>query len=69
MLQPQQHQIRSASVNYAAAPGIARSLIHWARSGIEPASSWMVAGFLTHWATTGTPDNIYFLFENKEQKE
>ena len=30
-------------------------LTHWARPGIEPASSWMLVGFLTHWATMGTP--------------
>ena len=33
----------------------ARSLTHWVRSGIEPASSWIPVRFLTCWATTGTP--------------
>ena len=33
----------------------ARSLTHWARLGIELTSSWRLAGFANHWATTGTP--------------
>ena len=45
---------------YAAAHGNARSLIHWARPGIEPTSSWILVRFLTHWVTTGTP-NFSFL--------
>ena len=32
----------------------ARSLTHWVRPGIEPASLCILVGFLTHWATTGT---------------
>ena len=31
------------------------SLTHWAMPGIEPASSWILVGFLTHWATTAIP--------------
>ena len=31
------------------------SWTHWARPGIEPMSSWILLGFLTHWATVGTP--------------
>ena len=30
-------------------------LIHGARPGIEPASSWVLVKFLTRWAPTGTP--------------
>ena len=46
--QPQQHQIWTASANQAAsvAHGNARSLAHWARPGIEPATSWFLAGFI-----------------------
>ena len=33
----------------------ARSLTHWARPGIKPATSWFPVGFVNHWATTGTP--------------
>ena len=31
-------------------------LIHWARPGIKPTSSWIQVGFLTQWATMGTPE-------------
>ena len=31
------------------------SLTHWVRPGIKPASSWILAWFLTHWTTRGTP--------------
>ena len=37
----------------------ARSLTHWTRPGIEPATSWFLVGFVNHCATTGTP---YFFF-------
>ena len=43
----------------------ARSLIHWARLGIKPASSWMLVWFINRWATTGTPD-IYFIWGQKK---
>ena len=33
----------------------ARSLTHWGRPGIEPASSWILVGFVNHWAMKGTP--------------
>ena len=33
----------------------ARSLIHWSRPGIKPASSWMLVTFANCWATMGTP--------------
>ena len=59
--QPQQHQIRAASAAYATAHGNARSLTHWARPGIVPASSWMLVGFVNHWATTGTPRRHHLL--------
>ena len=37
------------------------SLTHWARPGIKPLSSWMLVGFVNHWAMTGTPrkHNLY----------
>ena len=52
------------------AQGTAGSLTHWARPGIEPATSWLLVGFVNHWATTGTlhllflmksSDNLYFI--------
>ena len=40
---------------HTTAHGIARSLTHWMRLGIKPATSWFLVGFVNHWATTGTP--------------
>ena len=45
--QPQQCQIRAASATYSTAHGNARSLTHRARPGMEPASSWILVGFVT----------------------
>ena len=50
-----QHRIQAAHATYTAAHGNTGPLTHWARSGIEPESSWLPVEFLTHWATTGTP--------------
>ena len=65
---------------YPTAWGNARSLTHWARPGIEPWSSWilvrfisaepwqelLLVGFLTPWATMGTPQSY---FKKKEEEE
>ena len=59
--QPQQHPIRAASADYATAHGNAGSSTHWVRPGIEPTFSWTLVGFITHWATTGTPYDADFL--------
>ena len=48
------YEIWVASVTHTAAHGNAGSLAHWAGPGIEPASSWILVRFLTHWATMGT---------------
>ena len=40
---------------YITAHGNAGSLSHWARSGSKPESSWILVGFVNHWATTATP--------------
>ena len=42
----------------------ARSLTHSPRSGIEPASSWILVSFVNHWAMMGTPTPRY-LFKKK----
>ena len=47
---------------YSTAHGNAGSLTHWARPGIEPATSWFLVGFINHWATKGTPP---FLIQSK----
>ena len=46
MPQPQQHQMGAVPTTYTAAHNNAGSLAHWARSGIESASSWIL-GSLT----------------------
>ena len=51
----QQCRIRAVPANYTTAHGNAGSFTHWARPGIEPTSSWTLAGFLTCWAMMGTP--------------
>ena len=38
----------------------ARSLTHRVRPEIKPASSWIPVGFVTHWATMGTPKKTFF---------
>ena len=40
---------------YATACGNTQPLTHWASPGTKPTSSWLLVGFLTHWATLGTP--------------
>ena len=49
MPQPQQHRVWIASETHAAC-GNAGSLSRWAKSGIKPASSWILVRFFT-WAT------------------
>ena len=44
--QPEQCQIQTLVVTYTTAHGNARFLTHWARPGIEPASSWMLVRFV-----------------------
>ena len=55
MPEPPQRQIPAASATYTTAHGNAGSLTHWARPGIEPASSRFLVGFINCWATTRTP--------------
>ena len=62
MPQPQQRRIQAASVTYTPAHSNAGALTQWARPGIKHVSSWILVGFLNHWATTGTPD---LTFEEK----
>ena len=38
----------------------ARSLTYWVGPGIKPASSWILAGFLTRWATVGTLSLMFY---------
>ena len=54
--QPQQHWIWAASVTYVTTCGNVGSFTHWARPGIEPASSLTLCWILNHGATMGTPN-------------
>ena len=40
-------EIQAASVTYTIAHSYAGSPTHWARPGIEPASSWILVGFIS----------------------
>jgi len=62
MPEPQQHGIWATSVTYTTAHGNAGSLTHWARPGIELATSWVLVGFVNHCAITGTPFFFSFFF-------
>ena len=44
--QAQQHQTWTASATYTTAQGNGRSLIHWRRPGIQPATSWFLGRFI-----------------------
>ena len=55
MPEPQQCQIRAVSATYTAAHGNTRSLTHWVRPEIEPASSWMRVRFVSAEPWMGTP--------------
>ena len=45
---PQQLGIRAESATYTTAHGNARSLTHWVRPGMEPATSWFLVGVINH---------------------
>jgi len=55
MPEPQQRRIWAVSATYTTTHSNTGSLTHWARPGIEPATSWFLMGFVNHWATMGTP--------------
>ena len=44
---PQQHWLQAMSVTYTIAYSNARSLTHWTRPGMESASSWILARFIS----------------------
>ena len=58
--QPQQRGIPTMSATCTTAHDNTRSLTHWVRPGIKPASSQILVGFVICWATMGTP-RIYIL--------
>ena len=52
--QPQQHGIWAESATYTTAHGNAGPLTHWARSGLEPATSWLLVRFVNYCTRMGT---------------
>ena len=50
------------SSTYTTAYGNTGSLIHWARPGIKPTSSWMLVVFINHWIESRAPTSEYFLW-------
>ena len=61
--QPQQCGSQATSVTYTTAHGNGGSLTHWARLGIKPASSWILAVCFCC-TTTGTPPFKRFRIKN-----
>ena len=54
------------SSTYTTVHSNTRSLTYWARQGINPATSWFLVGFVTHWGTTGTsPSGFCFIHAPK----
>ena len=49
-------------MSYTTAHSNVGSLTHWARPGIKLISPWILVGFITCWATMGTPLSVSFLF-------
>ena len=45
---PQLHRIWAAPMTYITAHSNTRSLTHWVRPGIKPATSWLLVGLLHH---------------------
>ena len=41
--------------------------LHWARPGIELASSWMLVRFINRWATKGTPETLILHFPSFQE--
>ena len=52
---------RAAAASLHHSHSNARSLTHWVRPWIELESSWVLAGFITCWVTTGIPQMHIFL--------
>ena len=57
--EPQQRQIWAMSATYTTVHGNARSLTHWARPGIKPATSWFLVRFIST-APRGELQNLAF---------
>ena len=47
-------------MTYITAHSNAKTLTQWVRPGIEPASSWMLVGFINHWARQELQNFLFF---------
>ena len=56
---PQQCGIWALSLTYTTTHCNTGSLTHWARPRIKTSTSWILIGFINHWATTGTPGDLF----------
>ena len=45
-----------------------RSVTHWVKPGIKPASLWILVEFINHWSTMGTPLNIWFYRKDRKDQ-
>ena len=54
--------IRAAAAGLHHSHSNTGSLTHWTRPGVKPASSKILVGFLTHWATMGTLFKSHLIF-------
>ena len=61
MTQPQQRGIQAMSVTYTTIQDNTGSLTHWARPGIEPASLWILVGFVSIALQWELPTNLLTL--------
>ena len=60
MPEPQQDKIRTAFMTYNHSSRQCQILNPLSGPGIEPATSWVLVGFINHCATTGTPRVWYW---------
>ena len=63
--QPQQRRIWAASVTYTTTHGNTGSLTYWARTGIEPKTSWLLVGFVSATPRQELLDIYYLLCKNQ----
>jgi len=67
--QPQKCQNPSHIFTYTAAHGNLGSLTHWERPQVKPASSWILAGFVSAAPQQELPRSQYFIQKNWGKKK
>ena len=53
-------RVQAVSASYTTVHSKVRSLTHWVRPGIKPASSRILVRIVNHWAMKGTPSSLTF---------